>query len=203
MSHLFLLAAAGANKKKAGEVLLVGDLQLGYYGEVPVDQLIDGVSLAKMINLSQGTPIFNDQPWLKFAHLGKTIYVAKKPFRKSASYNAINGIGAALGQNIHVIDGKSYRVRLLTGQPNGEFDTLMYRVHANGGKVPAFAEYANSDLNMGTASGEAYYTLCQEIMSGVQSWRVARHDVPSSQTNIDVSDVHSYVGWRPVLELVE
>jgi len=202
-----MIAAADQDRRRRGRapvgaILIAGTPTLGFYGEIPAASFITGGDLASSIGLAQGTPIFNDQPWLKFAHNNKTLYVAKKPFRKSASWNAINSVGAALGSNPIVIDGKSYKVRLLTGTVNGEFDTLMYRVHANGGKVPTFAQYASSDLGMGS-SGDAYYTLCQEIMSGVSSWRIGRNDIPSNHTNITVTDVNAYVGWRPVLELVE
>lgn len=202
MSNLSLFAAASKIAKKVGETLLIGDSQLGYYGEIPASQLIDGISLANSIGLSQGTPINNDQGWLKFSHLGKILYIAKKPMRKSASWNSISTAGAADGTKTVTIANKTYKVRLLTGSAAGEFDTLIYRTHKNGGKLPAFDKFSSADLGLGS-SGAAFYTLCQEIMFGVPTWRIARNDVPSSHTNVVTDDTADYVGWRPVLELIE
>lgn len=203
MLRSLVLSTSRILRKKVGETIIVGNSQLGYFGEIPASQFIDGVSLAAAIGLTQGIAYNNEQPWLKFSHLGKILYIPKKPIRHSTSWNALNVLGAALGGKQILIRGQTYKVRLMTGTNGGEFDTLMYRVHANSNLIPKFASFSSDDLNMGYNNGKGYYNYCQEVMNAVPSWRIARHDVPSSHTNISVEETYDYLGWRPVLELVQ
>ena len=112
------------------QVLIAGDMTAGFFGEVPTSELITGNDLATAIGLTTGTSQFNNEPWLKFALDNNIIYVAKKPYRHSVSWEHIYQAGAVYGTgdngsnpsganriqdaNINV-DGYSLDVTLLRG----------------------------------------------------------------------------------------
>lgn len=194
-----LLMAAALNRgsrSKPGEKLIAGSTALGYYGEVPAEGFISGTELATKLLLGAGVSRNASEPWLKFAHAGKILYVAKKVYRTSLSWDDIAARGAALGTVI-TIDKQQYIARLLTGNPGTEFDTLLGRVHIAGTMSDKFANFTAAELDMGSI-----YTLCQETTVH-SSFRVGRHNIPSSVTTITQNDAQSYCGWRPVLELIE
>ncbi len=86
-----------------------------FLGEVPSNQLITGNTLASHFNLTQGVSQNSNEPWLKFILDGKTLYVSKKPFRHSISWNHLNDLDLVFGNRTIDIDGKEYRIRLLKG----------------------------------------------------------------------------------------
>ena len=85
---------------------------LKFIGEV---QLITGDELASIIGLTAGTSQFSTEPWLHFNDNGRDIYIAKKPFRHTVSWDQLNAIGAVYGSKTVTIDNKLYMVRLLRG----------------------------------------------------------------------------------------
>lgn len=130
--------------------LIGGDYHLGFFGEVPVDELISGSSLSMMIGLRAGTEQFSDEPWLKFVRKGKILFVAKKCFRYDLNWESIKEVNAVDGSRRLSIGGNSYRIRLLEGSSsnpskwdetienshhdpdsaiNSEWNDLMYPVH--------------------------------------------------------------------------
>ncbi len=116
--------------------------------EVPASEFITGDALASQIGLTAGTSQHSDAGWLHFELDGKTLYVAKKPYRRAVSWNQINAAGAVFGTKTVTIDNKTYKVRLLksatddmyTGYNNRVFDPiqaydsewnrLMYPIHS-------------------------------------------------------------------------
>jgi len=110
--------------------LIVGDMTAGFFGEVPTSELITGDDLATTIGLTAGTSQYSDESWLKFALDGNIIYVAKKPYRHTVSWENIYQAGAVYGtgdnglypsgvnrlQNANIsVDGFSLDVTLLKG----------------------------------------------------------------------------------------
>ena len=93
-----------------------GNLQAGFFGEVPVSEFITGDELARRIGLTAGVSQFSNEPWLKFSYLGKVEFVAKKSFRHSISWDDINAVGAVFGNKTININGKTYKVRLMKGK---------------------------------------------------------------------------------------
>jgi len=102
----------------------------GFFGEVPTSELITGDDLATAIGLAAGTSQFSNEPWLKFALDDNIIYVAKKPYRHTVSWENIYQAGAVYGtndngynpsggerlQDAHItVDGYSLDVTLLRG----------------------------------------------------------------------------------------
>lgn len=119
-----------------------------FLGELPAEGFITGDTLASQIGLSAGTTQHSEAGWLHFVLDGVTLYVAKKPFRHSVSWNHIHDRGAVFGSREVVINGETYKVRLLRsavddgymGSTNGVFDPtetygsewnrLMYPIHS-------------------------------------------------------------------------
>src|SRR5690606_33437971 len=88
-----------------------------FLGEVPVTELISGDALAAAIGLTTGTAQYSDEPWLHFIDPvdGLTKYVAKKPYRHTISWDQLTAINAVYGDRTLVIQGNTYKVRLLKG----------------------------------------------------------------------------------------
>lgn len=118
-----------------------------FLGEVPTSGFINGLELASAIGLTAGTAQHSNEPWLHFVLDGKILYVAKKPYRYSVSWNHINAAGAVFGTKTVEINGKTYKVRLLKSTANddmytgssgfdpvgaygSEWNQLMYSVHS-------------------------------------------------------------------------
>jgi len=107
------------------KILIDGDMQAGFFGEVSASELISGTDLASLVGISQGTSQHSTAGWLKFAWQGKILFVAKKTFRNSISWDHINGANAVYGGKTVEIDGLSYKIRLLKGannDPAGAYD---------------------------------------------------------------------------------
>ncbi len=91
-----------------------------FLGEVPTAGFINGLELASAIGLSAGIAQHSDSPWLHFILDGVELYVAKKPYRHSASWDQINAAGAVFGSRTVTINGRIYKVRLLRSIPSGD-----------------------------------------------------------------------------------
>ena len=102
----------------------------GYYGITTVSQLISGDDLASHLLMTSGVSMNSDAGWLKFYIDGKIIFIAKKPFRHSISWNQIYNLGAVYGisgfgpytsgtnvdQNKEITIGEyHFKIRLMTG----------------------------------------------------------------------------------------
>ncbi len=95
--------------------LIGGNMQAGFFGEVSASELISGVALASLVGISQGTSQNSTAGWLKFAWKGKILFVAKKAFRDSISWDHINSANAVYGGKTVEIDGLTYKIRLMKG----------------------------------------------------------------------------------------
>jgi hypothetical protein len=199
--RIHLAGAAGFLKRARGvigETLTGGNLTLGFYGEIPAANFITGDLLATKIGMAAGAGAkrYSNEPWLKFAYQGKTLYVAKKHVRVAITWDSLNGLGSVFGQKTVVIGDKTYKVRILTGNAGFEFDKLFERVHRSGTVTPKFADYLAEDLDMGPI-----YSLCQETVT-LSTWSAIRNNIPSGVSTQPKNTTGTNVGWRPVLELV-
>lgn len=127
--------------------LIGGNENAGFYGEIPTSELITGDELARRIGLTAGVSQNINEPWLKFSYMGKTEFIAKKPFRHSISWNNINAVNAVFGNRIIKIGTHNYKVRLMKGKADGkqndsssnsgsinhnsEWNKLMLPIHIN------------------------------------------------------------------------
>ena len=142
------------------KLLIAGDMQAGFFGEVSASELISGDALASLVGISQGTSQNSTVGWLKFAWQGKILFVAKKTFRHSISWDHINSANAVYGSKSVVIDGLSYKIRLLKGANkdpagayngaichNSEWNRLMLPIHQEAiNKNWAYPDNVESDI---------------------------------------------------------
>lgn len=203
--------------------LLAGDSSAGFYGEVPVEELIDGAALALETGLSAGTPINTTEPWLKFAYQGKTLFIAKKPYRHSLNWEDLYRAGLVYGtddfgtnpltnpvtqRKVIEVGSEQYIVRLPRGGDTdptdtigGEWADLLYRVWDSSGSGDWY-NYTSTDIMVNSQTGLGQVSWCQETYTGHPTYRLRLLN-----SNWEIREVYNYVrrsdyGWRPVLELV-
>lgn len=208
-----------------------GNLQAGFYGEVPASDFITGDELARRIGLTAGTSQYSNEPWLKFSYLGKIEFAAKKTFRHSISWNDINAANAVFGNRTININGLTFKVRLFKGKTEGkqddrsaykgainhgsEWNKLMLPIHKNAPSNWTYKDnvnsptenwnigYTNVDLLTKANVGNGSYSWCQEYGESI-SYRLYRGSYGVSNTySITPSFSSSDCGWRPVLELID
>lgn len=184
--------------------LIAGTMQEGFFGEVTSAELISGDDLALECGISEGTSQNSTGGWLKFAWEGNVQFVAKKPFRHSISWNAINTakcVHGNAGDKTVVIGGKTYKVRLFKGaltDPSrydlpdrgamgSEWNRLMLPIHIQAKDkswaYPAYVEsdipywgidFTDEDLLTHNSFGNGSYSWCQEVSNDNPSGRVYR-----------------------------
>jgi len=99
VSDELMMVAEELNLGPGSQELIAGNMTAGFFGEVPTSELITGDDLATQIGLTAGTSQFSNEPWLKFALDDNIIYVAKKPYRHTVSWQHIYQAGAVYGTN--------------------------------------------------------------------------------------------------------
>ena len=197
---------------------------LQFLGEVP---LITGDELASIIGLTAGTSQFSTEPWLRFNDNGKEIYIAKKPFRYSVSWDQLNAVGAVYGSRTVTIDGKYYNVRLLRGgngnpttsgtyfgrdtteHQGSEWNRYLYPIHStthvsasnpNTSDISTLAQYTDEQLHLHGSYGNGTYNWCQEVSGSGALNRVLRGGVGVTDgLNSSSSYTNTFLGWRPLL----
>jgi hypothetical protein len=187
--------------------LLAGDDQLGWYGELSSAQFITASALAAEVGLSAGTVINDEATWLKFAHLGKTLFIPKQPLIGILSWQELADLALVYGDTEITIAGQRYKVRLMTGgdadpaaASGGEWNALFYPISADARvNTLQWASYTLAELN---DSETARYTWCQEVSTSSTTHRVQRGggDITIRYANTYTANGSSF--WRPVLELI-
>ncbi|MNZ89486.1 hypothetical protein D3C78_1084120 [compost metagenome] len=178
-----------------------------FKGEVPTSSLITGSALATAAGLSVGTAINDTQPWLHFVtQAGVTLYIAKKHYRHSVTWNNLSAANIVNGTKTVLIGGKTYKVRLITGGATAaaanEWDGLLAGTHVADAKARHWASYTNADLEIDSAASP-YVTQCQEASQVNTANNVVRGlgDINAWNSNNKTTGGTTR-GWRPVLELV-
>lgn len=217
----------------ASKVLVAGDKNAGFFGEVPVSELWSGQELSSLLGITQGTLQYSNEPWLKFIIDGKVIYKSKKPFRHSISWNHLNEKGVVYGnKTIEDKYGNQYRVRLMKGAltdpakdndpdrgaKGSEWNRLMLPIHEKAANknwaYPAYVEpeipsdwninYTDIDLVTASGAGNGSYQVCQEMSSSYTNKVMYRGYASICSAEIyTYSPINSHYGWSPVLELIQ
>lgn len=211
--------------------LIGGNLQAGFYGEVPTSDFITGDELARRIGLTAGVSQNSNGGWLKFFYMGKVEFVAKKTFRYSISWNSINAVNAVFGNRTIKIGDHTYKVRLPKGKSEGkqddissaygsinhgsEWNKLMLPIHIGAPSNWGHKECVNSptenwsvgytddDLLTCYESQHGYFSWCQEHGENENTYVLrGGSNISGSGYNL-YSNPHVGNGWRPVLELVD
>lgn len=212
--------------------LLAGNMQAGWFGEVPSSDFITGDALARMVGITAGVSQYSSEPWLKFAYKGSVLLVSKKPIRYNISWRAINDANCVYGDRTINIINKRYKIMLMRGigedvQPdpktlnqaydgavyhNSMWNKLMLPIHQ---KAPSSWSYS-SNVKSPTENWNVGYTdadLCTNSVNGSYSWCQETASNDSSRTSRGGNGVsksysekmyfsNEYCGWRPCLKLI-
>lgn len=182
-----------------------------FLGEIDAASFITGNALTTAVGITLGTSLSNDTAgWLKYLHKGKTLYIAKRPLRRSIGWDDLDTKGVVFGTTTVVIGGLTYKVRLMTGatgnpyaagSAGGEWNDLIYPVHVDDPSGKNWASYTSADLGIVSTGG---YTFCQETYLSDTSRRCVRGGTTLiGMSNLAASAGNTSNSWRPVLELVE
>ena len=136
-SYFASLAGHDAEGVPGNQTLLAGDMDAGWYGEVPTSEFLRGDELADALGVTEGVGQEPDAGWLKFARNGTQIFVQKRSMQHSISWDHTYSRGLVYGtdddglfprdtptnQLRHIeIGGELYKVRLLTGAASDPID---------------------------------------------------------------------------------
>lgn len=216
-----MLAASEARKR-------FGKRAIPFLGEVASADFITGNALAAAIGLGGGTAMNVNGGWLKFHDPvdNKVKYISKMPIRRNISWNRLNELGAVSGSKEIVISGKTYKVRLINGLREGgsggantydsfvthtsEWNRLMYHVSgkpfaraqttlaSEGIEEGDWAQYTETELGLAAYNGVGTSTLCRESSIPYRGkYGVSYLNYSAAAASDD------FLGWRPLLELVE
>lgn len=222
----------------------IGDYNLGWYGVLNASEFITSGDLATAVGLNVGVQMNAAPTWQKFARKGKTLYIPTMPLYSTLSWKQLYDLGLVFGvdgpgpynggadvaqSKKVVINGETYRVRLMTGYSDvytefpanttttaepqetnlNEYNDLFYPLSVITPDVQRIANYSQltpTQLGMATSGS----CLVQERSSAVAAGQaIVRGQVSSGLTRAVIAQ-RSFVAittathhWRPVLELVE
>ena len=193
----------------------------GYYGEVTSAQLYTGSGISTAVGISSGTLQNDTEGWLKFYWHGQVLYVAKKTYRHSISWDNINTAAAVYGVNLGSTGrktvstgGNTYEVKLMMGAVKDpspasgggrQWNELLYRVctGTETGEIGANWALLSPSTDLGINSGNGSYTWCREVYQPNTSYRVYRGSGSlSTFDSFTSSYTNTGFGWRPCLALV-
>lgn len=174
------------------QTLVAGSMDAGYFGEVSAAEFYSGNRLALELGVTQGVLQSSDAGWLKFARSGKVIFVAKRSFMHSVSWDHLYARGLVYGTNddgnaprgepvnqrtIVEHGGNRFVVRLMTGANADPFDDT----------DDLFYDEGMVDLNIGGGSewNELMYRVCADTPTddGTDGMRADRHGGPQIGDN--------------------
>lgn len=215
---------AGGPAKLPGSDTFIGEYirpdgtgHTGYYGVVAPDEFIT-LSQLKSATGVTGQAVVNETSWLKFYIDGAILYVAKTAVVHSMNWEELNARGVIFGGKIITIKGQRFKVRSFKTLGPGisaggsivagnEWDRLLSNVSTEGlarqegGK---WASFTPGELGLNANVGS--FTICQEYNTNTsgQVWVRGLNTVGGSGGVFsNQSNTYTYMGWRPVLELIQ
>lgn len=178
-----------------------------------------------------GTAMAGPNKWLKYIYKGKTVYMPLKNIRYAMSWEELNTLGLTKATRQITIGGKQYTVRLPTGYDTavtshydvsfaGSFNDLIYPIYAGLSlptpqvqAYPRWAAYNDDAFGFGktyleVAGGLGTMSWVQEEYNGNAHMARAYNDVYKDYQLlagwfVNFNGRQNYVGWRPIVELVE
>lgn len=195
----------------------------GYYGEVISSNFYTGTQISTACGVSSGT-LYNDtEGWLKFYWHGQVLFISKKAYRYSVSWDSINTANSVYGVNLgttgkktitHSGSSTQYDVKLMKGATKDpspasgggrHWNELLYRVctGTETGEIGSNWATLSPSTDLGINSGNGSYTWCQEVYQPNTASRVSRgYDSLSGFGDFASSYAGTNFGWRPCLALV-
>ena len=166
----------------------------------------------------------NKLQWVKIKDGDKTLLICDRVILVSVSWDDLNGQGYVTGKTI-TIDGTKYKCRLLTGgsnrrnndwyaggtPTNNEWDRFITREEVITGLPAPVSSDLDTNLNTtdhNSAHNQLWhwvgvYSWCQETWAENSSYRANRGYNSARYWNfIDATYQSAYVGFRPVLEVL-
>lgn len=201
--RLSLLAAA--IKRIVQDPPVAGDTNAGFVAERSEAQFISATALATAVGLTEGTAVTADTlSWLEFVIDNKPLFVARRGFRHSVSWDQLYNLGlvydkdgtnskptylTAVDQNKTVmVNGRLYRVRLMN---IAEWTRLMI-------PMTQWAPSIVSRMNIGNVEGGARWMTDLYGNPNNRAWRGwTSISTPGSNPSSTVANTMS---WSPVLE---
>lgn len=190
-----------------------------FLGTVSGNDFITAEALTTEIELSAGTSLETIGDWLHYATETKEFLVAKKPFRYNMTYSELATANAIDGSRLVNINGKQYKLRLLTGgtpvpasSDGGEWNEFIYPICAvRPAGSPVWADYTTADIGLNVTIGGR--SLMSDSVTTGEEYTLVRGSgsTGTGQTSHLTYYFASYpktfradrIGWRPVLELVQ
>ena len=196
-----------------------------FKGITPSADFIYGDSLAALIGLGTGGVMNVDSGWLHFIEDdGLELYIAKKPIRYAATYEAIM-TATNNGAKEVTVRGEVYICRLLKGaisvsagavpsNAGGEWNRYMYAIYDNTDRAgitsaPIWGDYTRTMLGLGAPGGtdlsDGVFTICAEQLTNGyclrgNDWQNSSGNHPIMGIwNMPANNPQTYYGWRPVL----
>lgn len=194
----------------------------GYYGEVSSTLFYTGTQVSTACAVTSGTLQNDTGGWLKFYWHGQVLFIAKRTFRYSISWDQINSANAVYGVNLgstgkktitHSGSSTSYDVNLMKGAVKDpspasgggrQWNELLYRVCAGTetGEIGDNWATFNPSTDLGINSGNGSYTWCQEVYQPNTATIVIRGATSLSFfNNAAPASTNTVYGWRPCLAL--
>ena len=164
--------------------------------------------------------------WIEVNDKDKKLLICDRNILSKISWDDLNAQGLVEGKII-TIDNKKYKIRLLTGGSSVRNDGDWYsggsptdnewdRIIVNEGKLNGLPVPSNKDLDKALDSTDystvhnkmwnwaGVYSWCKETYSGNSNSSVFRgYDSARYFIYGDRDIRHSFIGWRPVLEVLE
>lgn len=187
--------------------IIKGTAALGYMGRIPANDLIGRDELMSLSGLTAPAyTLLKHEEWLGFSVNGKSIAIARQSILQNIGWDKLNVQGLVFGKEIN-INGRRFKCRLMRGgnadpasRSGGEWDSLIYRVAADGSGE--WDQLTLNDLGIGAFFGRQ--TVCQESSTYAGKCIVRGDTILTGFFNsVDKSTANPYLGWRPVLELIE
>ena len=194
----------------------------GYYGEVTSAQFYTGTQISTATGVTAGTLQNDTEGWLKFYWHGQVLFIAKKTYRYSISWDSIDTANSVYGVNLgstgkktvtHAGSSTNYDVKLMKGatkdpspgnSPGRQWNELLYRVctGTETGEIGANWATLNPSTDLGINSVNGSRTLTQEAYQPSTAYRVDRgYDSLSYFDAAASSSAYPVNGWRPCLAL--
>ena len=167
----------------------------------------------------------NQLQWHKIQDGDKTLLICDRVILVNCSWNDLNSQGYITGKEV-TIDGAKYKCRVLTGgtgprssndyysggtPTNNEWDRFITREEVITGLPAPVSSDLDSTQNatdLNSTHNQFWnwyyvYSWCQETYSGNSSSRASRgYDSARYWDYYDATLQHAYVGFRPVLEVL-
>lgn len=194
------------------QTLQAGDMNDGFFGEVSASELFSGDELSLTLGVTEGTSQNGDAGWLKFASNGDILFVAKRNFRHSISWDHLYSRGLVYGTdddgqaprgtptNQYTTverSGNRFAVRLLTGanaDPFDDTDPLFYT-----------EDMHQLDIGAGSEWNRLIYRVHQDVPGdpATDGVRADRHGGPQvgenwanySNSEINIASGSGYQSW--------